>query len=359
VLPRDAYQITLEGFEGPLDLLLHLIQQHELDILDIPISFITQKYLEYLEMMRSLEIDVASSYLVMAAQLALIKSKMLLPQPEQGDEEGEEELEDPRAELVRRLLEYQKYKHAAQQLGGRAVLDRDVFERGTAEPQPPGPAPLAAVSAYKLFEAFDQVLKRAHRVADHQVLLERVSIAERMVAITELLQAKGSLRFEQLFELPDDEGGTSASVFDMVVTLLALLEMCRLGLAWVVQDDPLGPLRVESAAGQGGRPVPGAGLRKTRPEVRGARSARISSPASVNAQPSRADRSDARGPRNRRRRRGARPAGEQHPRDRGARSRRRSHGLREARAPARRGGRRARGRGCGRPRAKGPPRRKR
>src|SRR5215468_3757662 len=145
--PKDTqYVVALPAFEGPLDLLLHLIQKHELDILDIPVSFITEKYLEYITLMQELSIDIASEYLVMAATLAHIKSKSLLPTPPEGqdDELLEEEL-DPRQELIRRLLEYQKYKQAAFDLSERGSLGRDVFLRGTEAAVVEGPAPLARV----------------------------------------------------------------------------------------------------------------------------------------------------------------------------------------------------------------------
>ena len=197
----NAIHLQLDVFEGPLDLLLHLIRAHELDIFDIPISFVTEKYLHYLNMMRELHIDVASEFLVMAATLAHIKSKMLLPRDatDDGDDESEDPL-DPRTELVRRLLEYQKYKDAAHGLASRSALGRDVFERGTSEPVPKGPAPLAPGNIFRLFDAFEQVLKRANQTADHKVLFERVSISERIMELTELLHDRSRLPFAQLFE---------------------------------------------------------------------------------------------------------------------------------------------------------------
>src|SRR6187402_2010532 len=174
-----AYRVELPVFEGPLDLLLHLIQQHELDILDIPIAFITQKYVEYVTLMNDLNIDVASEYLVMAATLTHIKSKMLLPaSPDDEDEEDEIEL-DPRAELVRRLLEYQKYKQAAEHLGDRTILGRDIFTRGAPAPSIDGPAGLAPVGLFKLLDAFQAVLKRVKQTADHQIDVDRFSISDR------------------------------------------------------------------------------------------------------------------------------------------------------------------------------------
>jgi segregation and condensation protein A len=158
-----GYSVSLPEFDGPLDLLLSLIQEHELDILDIPIGFIATKYVEYITLMQQLNIDLASEYLVMAATLAHIKSKMLLPAPPEDQEEGDEIDLDPRAELVRRLLEYQKYKHVAEQLANRELLGRDVFVRAAGNPIPEGQAPLAPVTLFKLLEAFKRVLDRAHQ----------------------------------------------------------------------------------------------------------------------------------------------------------------------------------------------------
>ncbi len=247
----DAYRVKLDVFEGPLDLLLHLIRKHELDILDIPVSFVTRKYLDYLGLMQSIQIDVASEYLVMAATLTHIKSKMLLPaEPaDQDDDDGDAELLDPRADLVSRLLEYQKYKHAAEQLGGRAALGRDMFPRGTEEPVPEGPAQLAQGSVFKLFDAFEKVLERAQQEADHQVLFERVGIAERIVELTELLQDNERMRFEELFVICDGDGNPrDPTRLELVVTFLALLEMCKMRVAVVLQDDALGDIVIEFAA---------------------------------------------------------------------------------------------------------------
>jgi len=162
--PRDTgYIVALPTFEGPLDLLLHLIQKHELDILDVPVSFITEKYLEYMNLMQELSIDVASEYLVMAATLVHIKSKSLLPEEPAGQEdELDEDGADPRGELIRRLLEYQKYKHAAAELNERGALGRDVFARGAKEAEVEGPAPLAQVEVWHLLDAFAKV-SRARR----------------------------------------------------------------------------------------------------------------------------------------------------------------------------------------------------
>ncbi len=234
-----AYHVVLPEFEGPLDLLLHLIQKHELDILNIPIGFIAKKYVEYLKLMDTLSIDVASEYLVMAATLAHIKSKSLLPpDPNAPEDELQEEEEDPRAELIRRLLEYQKYKQAADQLGGRSVLGRDVFPRGIPVEASTDPAPLAQLSLFKLVDAFEDVLKRAKQVEDHQIDFERISISEKIGEISELLRARGRLEFVELFE------GEITRV-EMIVTFLALLEMTKLRMTHIHQDDPMGPIFVE------------------------------------------------------------------------------------------------------------------
>jgi segregation and condensation protein A len=246
----EVYRVKLDVFEGPLDLLLHLIRKHELDILDIPVGFITEKYLEYLDLFRELYIDVASEYLVMAATLTHIKSKLLLPQNPADDGEGDGELfdeSDPRADLVRRLLEYQKYKDAALQLGGRPALGRDVFPRGLRDVVAEGQPELAPVSVFKLFEAFERVLTRANQVADHEVLFEKVSITERIVELTELLSEKRRMTFEQLFGLGRDKEVTPSRM-ELVVTFLALLEMCKMRVARITQPDPLGELVVELAA---------------------------------------------------------------------------------------------------------------
>ena len=245
--PRgEVYRVELDVFEGPLDLLLHLIRKHELDILDIPVSFITEKYLEYLSLMTEVQIDVASEYLVMAATLIHIKSKMLLPpDPNRADDEdGEGEIdEDPRGDLVRRLLEYQKYKHAAAQLGGRSQLGRDLFTRGSDEPTPEGPTALAPVSVFRLFDAFERVLKRARETADHEISFERLSLTERIVELTELLSDRGRLRFDELFSFSEAQ----PTRLDVVITFLALLEMCKMRVGRVLQDDPLGDIFVELA----------------------------------------------------------------------------------------------------------------
>jgi segregation and condensation protein A len=234
------FRIALPNFEGPLDLLLHLIRKHELDILDLPIAFITEKYLEYLGLMEELNLDIASEYLVMAATLAYIKSKTLLPrQPEEADEEGLEEL-DPRAELIRRLLEYQKYKTVAEDLAARPISGRDVFERGTAAPSASGPAPLAQVSVFKLLDALKKIAQRMNAKISLEVDAERITIQERIGEVVDLLKARRRCRFEELFE-------NLGSSYDIVVTFLALLEMAKMRIARVYQTEHEEPIYLEYA----------------------------------------------------------------------------------------------------------------
>jgi len=241
----NAYHVSLPAFEGPLDLLLHLCQKHELDILDIPISFITEKYLEYLAVMQLMNLDLASEYLLMAATLAHIKSKTLLPAPPPGQEDDALTLEemDPREALIRRLLEYQKYKEAGEALAARGIAGRDIFMRGTKleEAVQEGLPPLAEVPLFSLVEAFQRVLARAKVKIAHDVVPDRISITDRIHELFDMLTARRRAEFEDLFAVKGDE----VTRFDLVVTFLALLEMTRLRMMRLYQVDPEGPLRVE------------------------------------------------------------------------------------------------------------------
>src|SRR3954463_10014923 len=238
VVGANTYNVKLPSFEGPLDLLLHLIEEHELDVMDIPIAFVAKKYVEYITLMEELNIDVASEYLVMAATLTHIKSKMLLPVvPTDQEDEAEAEL-DPRAELVRRLLEYQKYKHAAEQLAASPVLGRDVFAHGVPGLEAHGPARVSGLSLFRLLDAFQVVLSRAKATVDHQIDFERFSITDRINQLSEILRDRKRLGFLDLFE-----GQTTRA--DIIITFLALLEMTRLRLTRLFQDDALGPIEIE------------------------------------------------------------------------------------------------------------------
>ncbi len=239
-IPVDPnFRIELPGFEGPLDLLLYLIKKHELDVLDLPIAFITERYIEYLGLMEELNLDVASEYLVMAATLAHIKSKGLLPRPPQDQDEEEEDELDPRAELIRRLLEYQKYKRAAEALGSRGIAGRDVFPRGIPTAKAEGPAPLAPFSVFKLIDAFQAIVKRKKGTISLEVDAERVTIQERITQIVESLRRTERTPFERLFE-------GSVTTYDLVVTFLALLEMAKMRLVKIYQDGPTEPIYLEA-----------------------------------------------------------------------------------------------------------------
>ena len=236
----EGYRVSLPMFEGPLDLLLHLVKKHELNILDIPIAFITEKYTAYIRLLDELNIDVASEYLVMAATLVHLKSRMLLPNPpeDEPDETSDESEMDPRAELVRRLLEYQKYKLAAEQLSARPFLGRDVFPRGSSDEVASGQPALETVSMFKLLDAFQAVLERTHQTKEHQIDFERFSITERISELSDLLAVKTRLVFHEIFV----EGFSRA---ELIMTFLAILEMTRLRMIQLTQDGPLAPIYIE------------------------------------------------------------------------------------------------------------------
>jgi segregation and condensation protein A len=230
-----AYRVELPEFEGPLDLLLHLCKTHELDILQIPISFVTEKYLEYLEAMQAMSVEIAAEYLVMAATLAYLKARELVPNPEplevQG--EGEDDGVDPREELIRRLLEYQKYKDAAGQLGGRPIEGRNVFGRGAKLEGPVGKGELAEHSVWKLIESFADILKQAGPKVSHDVAIDRVSLSERINQIVDRLERGASFRFDEMVDFAASEAEVK---HQLVVTLLAILELAKLRVIRVLQD---------------------------------------------------------------------------------------------------------------------------
>ena len=231
-----GYTFRLEGFEGPLDLLLHLIQKNELDIFNIPISLITEQYLEYLQLMKVLNLDLAGEYLLMASTLLHIKSRMLLPKSSEVEEEEEE---DPRAELVRRLLEYQKYKNAALEMEKRPLLDRDVFIRLTPpEPEAEPEEERIEVNLFELLEAFRQVLERVKPETVHNVLLEHLSVEDKIQEILALLEKENrSMVFHRLF--PEQ-----ASRRIIVVTLLAILELVKMKRIRIFQLAAFETIRV-------------------------------------------------------------------------------------------------------------------
>lgn len=233
---KFPYTVRLDMFEGPLDLLLHLIHKNEIDITNIPIALITEQYLEYLKLMKVLNLDVAGEYLLMASTLLHIKSKMLLPT---SSEEEKEEGEDPRAELVRKLLEYQKYKNAAAELESRPMLDRDVFIRlALADNTDPREEEKIEVNLFELLEVFRQVLERTKPEGFHEVILERISVEEKVQEILSLLQReKRSIAFHLLF--PEE-----ASRRVIVITFLAILELVKMKLVRIFQPAPFETIRI-------------------------------------------------------------------------------------------------------------------
>jgi segregation and condensation protein A len=245
--PGEMFRVQLPGFEGPLDLLLHLIKEHKLDIFDIPIALITEKYLATLDLMRKLNLDVAGEFILMAATLAHLKSRLLLPSVQsQGPDAVEEEAGDPREELVRRLLDYQKYKAAGEDLGQQELLERDVFPRRAPPEEPPPPESvegLVEISVFKLIEAFSEVMAKAKVEIPHEVLVERTSISDAIAQLAEKLRETAQINFFKLFE-----GQVEKS--RLVVTFLALLEMTRLKLIKLFQEEPTGDIVIRTASGK-------------------------------------------------------------------------------------------------------------
>jgi segregation and condensation protein A len=209
---------------------------------------VTQRYLEYLKLMRDINLDVASEYLLMAATLAHIKSRELLPPSDEEQAEEEEAERDPRAELIARLLEYQKYKAVGEELGDRSVLGRDVFLRGSPPPPPEGPTPLAEVGLFKLLDAFEHVLHRVRGRVALEITSEGMSVQERMTQLIDSLRERERCSFEELFD-----GDRTRS--QVVVTLLALLEMAKLHIVRVYQADASEPIHLQLVLLDAGAPT--------------------------------------------------------------------------------------------------------
>ncbi|MBC8188034.1 MAG: segregation/condensation protein A [Proteobacteria bacterium] len=244
----DGYAVKLSVFEGPLDLLLHLIRLNEVDITDIPIARIAEQYLETIEIMDELNLDVAAEYLVMAATLALIKSRMLLPDASGEDEEAF----DPRADLVRRLLEYQRFKEAAETLSKRRLLGRDVFSViGPGPEKTPEGEREIEVGLFELVAAFRDVLEQSKLASlIHEVETEHVTVRDRMMVVMDSLDANESIEFMRIFEDPDGDEVPSRAV--LVATFLAVLELARLCALRIYQEisergSPEGVIRIRRA----------------------------------------------------------------------------------------------------------------
>lgn len=232
-IPPDALEIFLEAFEGPLDLLLYLIRRQNVDVLDIPVAEITRQYMDYVELMKSVRLELAAEYLVMAAMLAEIKSRMLLPRP--ADSEADEE--DPRAELIRRLQEYECFKQAAQDLDGLPRVGRDILLPEIQVDQVKIRKLHPPVSLPELMQALSEVLRRADLYESHQVTREMLSTRERMSDLLDRLREGTFMPFIRLFR--EDEGRLG-----VVVTFMAILELLKESLIDLVQTDAFGPIHV-------------------------------------------------------------------------------------------------------------------
>ncbi|MEM6998697.1 MAG: ScpA family protein [Pseudomonadota bacterium] len=235
-IPPDALEVFLEAFEGPLDLLLYLIKRQNLDILDIPLTKITEQYMGYIEMMDVLQLELAGEYLLMAAMLAEIKSRMLLPRQTEDEDE-----EDPRAELIRRLQEYERYKQAAEKLNELPRYERDLFATVAEFPgrkinqKPP------EVSMEAIMQVFAEVIKRAEMFSNHMIHREALSVRERMSIVLEKVGTENFTDFEELFTVEEGRGG-------VIVSLLAILQLVKDSLIQLVQNDTNGKIYVKAAS---------------------------------------------------------------------------------------------------------------
>ena len=235
-IPPQAMEVFLDAFEGPLDLLLYLIRRQNLDVLDIPIAEITRQYMQYIELMQELQLELAGEYMVIAATLAEIKSRMLLPRAHADDLE-----EDPRAELVRRLQEYERFKKAAEDLDGLPRMERDTWSASVELRDRRVVRAMPQITLQEMLVAFRDVVGRAEMFAHHHIQRERLSVRERMGDILTRLGQASFVDFAQLFRPEEGRMGVT-------VTFVAILELMREGLIEIVQSEPFAPLHVRSAA---------------------------------------------------------------------------------------------------------------
>jgi len=234
-IPPQALEVILEAFEGPLDLLLYLIRRQNLDILDIDVSDITEQYMQYVELMDALQFELAAEYLLMAAMLAEIKSRMLLPR-QAVDEEDEE---DPRAQLIRRLQEYERFKKAAEDIDDLPRVDRDVFLTSAALPEIERVRPEPEVGLQEILLAFAEVMARANMFESHHIQREALSTRERMSQVLERLSGESFMPFVSLFKAEEGRMG-------VVVTFLAIMELIKESLVEIVQTEAFGPIHVKA-----------------------------------------------------------------------------------------------------------------
>ena len=233
-IPPDALLVFLEAFEGPLDLLLYLIKRQNIDILNIPIAAITRQYMDYIDLMKQLELELAAEYLVMASMLAEIKSRMLLPRP--VEEDGEE---DPRAELIRRLQEYEQFKQAAEDLDTLPREEREIFFTQAQMPEIEAEIPEPEVSIKDLLMAFRDVVNRAEQFASHHIEREPLSVRERMSIVLSRLKANDYTEFKDFFDVSEGRMG-------VVVSFLAILELVKESMIDLLQNEPYAPIYVKA-----------------------------------------------------------------------------------------------------------------
>ncbi len=235
-IPPDALEVILEAFEGPLDLLLYLIRRQNLDILDINVAEITRQYMGYIELMQAIQLELAAEYLVMAAMLAEIKSRILLPRQ---TVEGEEEEEDPRGELIRRLQEYERFKAAAEDIDEMPRMGRDIHQASGESPDRSEERHFPEVDMREVLSALADVLRRAEMFESHHIQLEKLSTRERMSQVLEAIKGKQFVPFVSLFLEKEGRLG-------VVVTFLAIMELIKESLVEIVQNESLGPIHVKA-----------------------------------------------------------------------------------------------------------------
>ena len=235
-IPPDALEVFLEAFEGPLDLLLYLIKKQNIDILDIPLAKITEQYMTYIDLMEILELELAGEYLLMAAMLAEIKSRMLLPRHTEDEDE-----EDPRAELIRRLQEYERYKEAAEKLDELPRYERDFFSTVTEFPDRKIKHNPPEVSMTSIVKVFSEVLASADMFSNHLIQREVLSVRERMGIVLEKVNTETFIDFKELFTVEEGRAGA-------IVSLLAILQLMKDSLIQLVQNEDNGPIYVKAAS---------------------------------------------------------------------------------------------------------------
>jgi segregation and condensation protein A len=235
-IPPDALEVILEAFEGPLDLLLYLIKRQNIDILDIPLEETTRQYMQYIDLMQNLKIELAAEYLLMAAMLAEIKSRMLLPRPAESEDE-----DDPRAELIRRLQEYERFKMAAQDLDEIPRAERDFYLTDVELPEIHQDKPMPQVDLRDILLAFKDAMARADMYSHHHIQREALSVRERMSHVLSSLKADGFINYTSLFTIEEGRRG-------VVVTLLAILELVKEQLIDLVQSEAFAPIHLKTAS---------------------------------------------------------------------------------------------------------------